>query len=437
MSKLFEIVRFTNKVSESLPKGQAIFFLRTEDKTALLEGPTAFLHDCYVQNKKHSPSVNTWAAAAQAIKSWLEFLPEIKEFKGRGSDPDLWLSAARADRVFYRDCYMQFVNDSTGESFSDVTISSRMVVIMRLYEWADARGMYNGDMLTALITTGRDRIPIDMDMMAHTRGGSMNTRMEDIDLPKVPRSSGAKVKPIEPDALAHLLNLLGPTPTLAGSDSRQCRNRVFADLIVDTGIRLTEAMNLTVIDFLKFATDPEKPFATQPLTIKNGKGKKTRIVNVHNWIIEDVISYINGEREQSLRSGRITSRQASNRIWLNSPDHRLAGRPISGGGMQKLFSQSCIAAGFVDRLPYRNLDTGEVTDHIKAAFSIHNLRHTFAVRYCEAQWMMGNTEPWLALSRLLGHASPETTKKHYLGFVDFASTKHVILHTRQHREMGA
>lgn len=430
MNNFFEIVSFTNK------NRHPIFFLRTGMGVTLLEAPTAFLHDCYVQNKKRAPSVHTWAAASQAIKSWLEFLPAIPKFEGQGIDPELWRKASRVNRAFYRDCYLSYMNESTGRTYSEATIASRMVVIIRFYEWASLMGMYDGDMLSALSYAEAGNAPIDRDMLAHTHGGHRRTREDDNDLPKVPISA-SKVNPLEPHSLDALLHMLGPRPTEGRTDGRPVRNRVFADLIIDTGIRVSEALNLTIHQFLQFTIDPTKEDGGQNLSIYRGKGNKNRVITIHNWIITDVLAYINGEREEALKAGKIASRAASKQLFLNRATHHRAGKPTSVGAMQKMFSESCIKAGLIAKVPQINPGTGEATFHVKAAYSIHDLRHTYAVRYCEAAWICGITEPWLLVKTQLGHSSVETTKQCYLRFLDLSNSKHVTFHQSQQRAMGA
>lgn len=430
-----EVVFIRSSGGGGLAQGQPIFFLRTERRVILLQAPTAFLNDKYVRNVKRTPSAHTWAAAAQAMKSWLTFLQALPKFKSCGDDPNLWQRATREDRKFYRECYQNYSNNA-GDEFSLQTIVNRMTVIMNFYVWATNRGAYVGDMLTALSSTDSWQPAIDEDPLAHTRSFERRTTAEDDDLPKTPYSTPTKVNPLEPAAVATLLNILGPSPAPENRDPRPSRNRVFADLILDTGIRIQEALDLTIHQFLQFTTDPNNPFDTYPLTINRGKGRKKRIVNVHAWIIEDVQKYIFGERHASLRAGRISPRAASNKIWLNHATHRLAGKPTTKGALQKMFAEACFKTGLTTKLLVLDEETGEhVTVH-SASHSVHDLRHTFAVRYSESQWLLGNTEPWLSLSRLLGHANPATTKHHYLRFVDLISTKHVTFVTKNQREIG-
>lgn len=423
-----EVVCFKANGEPGLTDGQPIFFLRTGTRVILLQAQTAYLNDWYIRNIKRTPSVHTWAAAAQAIKNWTQFLYELPNFSKMRDNPDVWKMATREDRIFWRDCYMNYTKPS-GEDFSKNTIASRMTVIAGLYRWATDRGEYFGDMTSALTDTHGNEISIDEDALAHTRRDSIHTKVDDGDLPKASRYTSDKVNPLEPNAVVALLNSLGPSPENADRDRRPCRNRVIADLVLDTGIRIAECMDLNIYQFLQIVTNPDEPFAAYSLKIANGKGSKSRNVNVHGWVVEIVQKYIEGERARSL-AAKGKTKSALAKIWLNHADHRLAGKPLTKRGLQKAFTEACIRAGLVVREAVQDGSTLEF-----AAHSIHDLRHTFSVRYCEAEWQLGNTEPWLALSRLLGHSSPTTTKNCYLRFVDLMSQRNISFVSKNQKEI--
>jgi integrase len=52
-----------------------------------------------------------------------------------------------------------------------------------------------------------------------------------------------------------------------------------------------------------------------------------------------------------------------------------------------------------------------------AAHCFHDLRHTFAVTKYRDEMDNKNSEPWLLIKELLGHASVETTRDIYLKVV--------------------
>lgn len=53
-----------------------------------------------------------------------------------------------------------------------------------------------------------------------------------------------------------------------------------------------------------------------------------------------------------------------------------------------------------------------------AAYTFHDLRHTFAVMFYKSEVLRGNPEPWEKLKQRLGHANSETTRNIYLRHID-------------------
>lgn len=156
-----EIVIFKNTIDVAgLKQGQPSLFILSETKATLFEEPTLFLAEQYVQSGK-SPSVHTWAAACDALKSWFEFL----QATGRP-----WLEATRQDRRDYRDAYLEAISPRTGQRYDPATPRGRMIVIREFYRFAWKKGWYNGDLATTTVNETQDaNVPIDKDALAHTR----------------------------------------------------------------------------------------------------------------------------------------------------------------------------------------------------------------------------------------------------------------------------
>jgi site-specific recombinase XerD len=140
------------------------------------------------------------------------------------------------------------------------------------------------------------------------------------------------------------------------------RDRVLLQVAYACGLRLQELLHLQVRDI---------DSARMVLHVRQGKGGKDRLVPLSLRLLEDLRAY--------WRHGRP-------RTWL-FPGHK-PGRPLSGGGVQRLFRRVARAAALSKRC------------------SLHTLRHSYATHLLEAGVDL------LTLKALLGHTSLETTARY-------------------------
>ena len=389
---------------QDLKQGQPALFLETADRHKLFEEPTRFLNDHFVHGGS-TPSPHTWAKAAYSLKSWFQYLQAI------GRD---WLIATEEDRRKYRDAYLTSISPKTGMLYGPTGVRDSMTVVRRFYEHCSEIGAYQGD-IGGLSRVIEGRVLIDQDALAHTRH-PMQTRLKDRALPKA-RPSG-KIHPLRVMDLRNLLQHIGPQAGDRQGDQRPSRDRLICDLGWAVGLRLDEINSLTTLQFLDLCPDPTTPFVGMPLTILKGKGSKTRQVSVPTWLVIDTIEYIEGERAESLRAFRMSSRNRSTRLLLAHLNSNSAGRPITNGAIQKMFREACFALGMVNTIEKTDPITGELFQDKIPKHSIHDLRHTYAVLTYHAERKNGNAEPWKKIQAQLGHEKLQTTINTYLRYVE-------------------
>lgn len=423
MNNLFddEIILFTNKKSDvsALKQGHLSFFILSPEKATLFVEPTLFLYEEYIRNGK-TPSPNTWASAAGALKSWFEFLQVIER---------PWQEASRCDRIDYCDAYLSAVSPRTGEVYSSGTVRGRMIVIREFYEFVFRKGWYHGDIanITKYEEVAGSNLSIDDDALIHTRRGAAFKRT-DKDLPKVRNSS--KIHPFQISELRTLLNHMGPRASDRGDDVRPSRDRLFADIGWVVGLRLDEMQQLTTLKFLNMHPDPSQPLLSHALVIK-GKGGKIRTVAVPGWLVVDAIAYITGERAEALKKGKISSRSASTALFLSGLEGNFPGIPISHRRLQQIVEEACFTLGLVDSVECTDPNTGEIYIKKSARYSVHDLRHTYAVVTYHIELKLGNTAPWKKIQAQLGHAHLSTTIDTYLRHVEIFGQNQRMLDVRK------
>lgn len=155
------------------------------------------------------------------------------------------------------------------------------------------------------------------------------------------------------------------------------RDRVLLQTAYALGLRLGELVHLQVRDI-----DGDR----RVVHVRQGKGAKDRLVPVSDRLLAELRAWWRVQRPP---------------LWL-FPGGR-PGKPISDGGVQRLFQRVRAAAGIV-----------------KPA-TMHTLRHSYATHLLEAGVNL------VVLQRLLGHSDLATTSRYlHVSVRDFASTPSLL-----------
>jgi len=176
---------------------------------------------------------------------------------------------------------------------------------------------------------------------------------------KPPKLPQVLIQPLTEDEIRKLL-LVIPQDTPEG-----VRNLAIVMIFLDTGVRLSELVNLKLSD-IDFVAGQFKVF---------GKGAKERIVPMGLATRRAIIRYRDHFRPQPINP-------SEDRLFLT-----VAGEPISKDSVEKVIQRLARRAQIPRLHP-------------------HLLRHTFAVRY------LVNGGDVFMLQKILGHASLEMTRKY-------------------------
>jgi integrase/recombinase XerC len=171
-----------------------------------------------------------------------------------------------------------------------------------------------------------------------------------------------RIKRTQPQALtkSDIHKLLSVTSH--SSHGTQKRNYAIVQILLQTGIRVGELVNLEVRDLTLYDRSGE-------LRIVNAKGGKERIVSLNNYARKALRNYI---EENDLDERKI--------IFISKQNKKMTVRAV-----QKVIDNLSSKAGIENMSP-------------------HTLRHTFAVNY-----LRSNPECLVELSAILGHESLDTT----------------------------
>jgi integrase len=358
-------------------------------------------------------SPKTWAQAAQSLVTWLDYL--------KVADVD-WQHATKADLAAYRDAYAGAISPKTGQEYSANTIAVRITYIIDFITFAVEHGWIDSDLSAggrSCISLSR-RAPIDQDALAHIRKGA--APMVEGSGAVAPRLNRLKPKTgknetvfvLSREELAALIRWAGPRPSERKlDDGGSDRDFIVFALGWACGLRAQEIANVSAVPFLSMVPDPQNLGRFFKLSV-TGKGKKTLPIDVPAWLVLDIQAYIDGERKRSLckRGTRAQARQ----LVLSSEFSSRAGNPMSKGGIQALFNRACIGSGLLTKVTKTNPETGEVVFEEVAKYSIHSLRHTYAVMTYHNHRKSGYAEldAWKYIQMQLRHKLPTTTINTYL-----------------------
>lgn len=186
------------------------------------------------------------------------------------------------------------------------------------------------------------------------------------------------------------------------------RNLILSDLLISTGLRISEALNLEVQNI----PDPDNAdfVGKKTITIRvKGKGGKIRSVRIPKKIAREIRRYIDEERVLQLKHIKL-EKNKTKKIFLSK-----SGKKLSSRDVERMFEK--------------------ISKIIGTKLTPHGLRHTFAIYQLEAmiKKMMINlkeikengsdayrqilNDPLRELQKLLGHTHISTVYV-YLDFLE-------------------
>lgn len=362
-----------------------------------------------------SASQNTWAQAARAVASWLDFL--------EAWDTE-WRHASREELIAYRDTFLAGISPRTGKHYSTQTVRTRMVYIVDFMQHAVSQGWTDQSLsdawqLTAKLSSQEGSTNATQARKSEAKRAALGDRKL---LPKTTHDETVRV--LRKEELRTLLRWAGPRPTFRQkTDGGSDRDNIVFALAWAVGLRVEEVTRLTVYPFETMVPDHKHPGEMFQISVK-GKGNNTRTVDVPSWLVSDVQAYVGGQRNYCLRQRG--PRVHESQLILNSENSRnRVGRPISRNGIQALIRRACEGAALMRRIERINPETGKIAVVAVPRYSFHCLRHTYAVMTYHHHKNSGldETEVWKYIQSQLGHRSARTTMDIYLRHVSAWSSR--------------
>lgn len=389
---------------DALPDGFP--FLITGTTEEIVEPVFNYLYQRYIYQMGNW-CANTVEAVCYDLLDWFNFL----NYKSLD-----WIHAEEHELLEFRNALLITTSPRSHRKLSSGTINRRILHIMQFYNWGTIKGLYSGGIQLQEIKfiTATNRNPL-----AHL--GNVSTRLvqpRDLKL-KLGQASDDDIRILSRDAWLLIAQKIGPLPSTKG-DSRPSRDRLAAELAITTGMRVNEIAHLKVLEFCQLHIGDD-PFSNVALTLTKTKRNKKRKILIPNFLLKEIITYINSERlcaitKSTKRNLRDIPQES---LFVNHFDSRRnPGRAISATTLSKAFRNAVIAAGLTEPSCKFNPETGKKYFSTTPKHSFHDLRHTFAINMYYSEIEAGNSEPWKKIQILLGHSQLQTTVDTYLRTVE-------------------
>lgn len=389
-----------------LPEGFP--FLVDSDTQVIVEPVLHFFWDKFLKQSNYVE--NTALAYADDLRDWHLHLNHFK----------LGLFDVGQDDIEqYRDLMLKLVSPRTHEFYSASTVSRRVGAVVEFYRFAFSRGWVSFEIPRVQSAGLRS---FDSDMLAHV--GQRSTPSRRISVHRKDTGSDA-VRAFTSRQYRVIAQALGPLPSQQTEPLLETRDRLWAELCLNTGMRPDEPSSLTAMQVLALQpNNPDSPTDITFLQIK-GKGSKFRKVEVPNHLLKDLIWYIENEREASISEGRRRGhlgRDTPTSLFLNSASSRHnSGCKATYETFRKAFHAAIVkahaldpGAGLMGNTTKTDPDTLQNYTNSSSIYGPHCLRHTYAVWTYLGERKQGNAEPWKLLQTRLGHAQMSTTVNTYL-----------------------
>lgn len=361
-------------------------------------------------------NANTVGAYTSDLLDWMRF-------GARFEIP--WDKATWADLGRYVDS-LNLVSPHHNEAFEQSTVSRRLVPILQLYQWAsenlpDLCAEAPVGTLFKLVNVADFLDDRRRELRQQVDYGEQST--EDVSLPNV----------MQPSEVEAVLRAIGPAPrpltcnkNTVGDSAPEAFHaehdkptatsvaHLGMDIGCQAGMRVGEVVGLRVKLFAKFYGTkimPNRHYEVGPFRRKGGRRKT---VKFHGVLLQKVMDYIDVERKQATRGCG-----ADHGVLLVHKEGRFRGLPITKSTLQRRFSRACVMSGLtrsVSKVIPVDGDWQRTTTVVekRAAFTFHDLRHTFAVWMYYARKADGDVEPWKYIQEQLGHEDVATTMHFYL-----------------------
>ncbi|UJM89035.1 tyrosine-type recombinase/integrase [Rhodanobacter denitrificans] len=392
-------------VRDSLPEGYS--YVVDDELSTPIEPILLWLCSTYPP-KRGMWRPSTVEAAAYDLCDWWRFLTHTKTE---------WDQVSSDDLSNYRDGLLAAVSFRQKKAYDPKTIGRRVKAVGAFYSWAINNGYFLGEPVSPKKLKAICR-PIDENALAHA--GAMAYREIDTLAPRRNIDSDERVCPLSPTEWRDIAAALGPLPS-QNRDGLQgwSRDRLACEVSLWTGMRVDEVSGLVVHQILELSSRVREA-STAAVEITRTKGLRKRKVLFPKHLVDELITYIDGERAEAIAVGRrFGLKKAPAALFVNGAASRNhAGRPIQAYTLSGAFRQAVETVGLLRRVERIEPLTSTRFITLMPAHTFHDLRHTFAVFLYQAEIACGNPEPWKIIQARLGHRHLQTTRDTYLRIVD-------------------
>lgn len=366
----------------------------------------------------YSSSTGTWATAARSVVTWLEYCA------AREVD---WREAHRVNLQAYRDAYLFGISPKTGRPFKKSTVRTRMTFIISFLNYISKKYESEfSDLATIDFSKETSHLLKSAGEIKLIDECSVESRSKDLRkiIPKASQDDTVRV--MRKEELQKLINWLGPRPSeLASCANLGNKDRDFILFALGwaVGLRANEILTLKVNPFEVIVVDEDQLSEHFKIQV-HGKGQKIRQVDVPGWLIKDIQFYIQAGRKDALNARGRNYRET--KLILNGKSaRRFVGAPMTKSGLDLIMKRACEACGFIEDRAQENSSPRAMSKGTTPRFSLHALRHTYAVMTYKAMSISGFTdiEAWKYVQLQLGHESPKTTINFYLRHVTIWSSR--------------
>lgn len=395
---------------DSLPSGYS--YVVDDELSTPVEPILLWLCSAYPP-KRGMWSPSTVEAAAYDLCDWWRYL--IHENRP-------WDEVTSDDLSNYRDGLLAAVSVRQKKALEPKTIGRRVRAVGAFYKWATRNGYFLGEPVSPKSLTPLVR-PIDDDSLAHTGGHSY--REIDVLAPRGSNDPDERVCPLTTTEWRDVAAALGPLPSQAlEGRSGLSRDRLASEVSLWTGMRVDEVAGLTIHQILDAARTIRDSSVTA-VELTRTKGLRKRKVLFPRHLIDELLAYIDGEREEAIEVGRrYGMKRSPPALFVNGCESRNhAGKPVKAYTLSDSFRRAIENVGLKRRVEKIDPSTRERFVDVQSAHTFHDLRHTFAVLLYHAEVSTGNVEPWKIIQARLGHKHLKTTRDIYLRIADVFRAK--------------
>jgi integrase len=279
---------------------------------------------------------------------------------------------------------------ATGNEYAHETVSRRMSTLRAFLSW-----MQN-----------ESRLPHRLRVLGTTEreySGSVGHGLKAGRLDGERERDGT-INVLIPEEARAIFQALGPLPSQA-MRGESSRDRLAAQLALDTGLRRSEVTSVMVKDVTLALSNASaaKPYAMQVLRVF-GKGRRWRKILVPVWLLQELSAYIHNERRESVEAGQ----------ELLGPGFTDSGHLFVNGARAATRRGLACAGDTIYQAFHKAQKVLFADGSLKQLFRFHDLRHTYATWTWVARKRSGDPQPSKFVQSQLGHAHVQTTEAIYL-----------------------